>query len=129
MPDAVGLGMTSPFRRIKAWQACHRLTLAIYKATDSFPKAEVFGLTSQLRRAGYSSAANIVEGSVKRSRADFRRFLEISRGSINEIEYALLIARDLTYLAQEQWEALEQLREAGRLTWRLYQRVDRDTKK
>ena len=110
--------------RLKSWLACHTLVLAIYQLTRSWPQGELYGLTSQARRAAYSAAANIAEGSAKRGSAEFRRFLNISLGSLAELSYILLLARDLEYLKPEQWGELEALRDhAGRLTWGLYRAI------
>ena len=76
--------MEPPYRRFVAWQRCHELALAIYRATEHFPSAERFGLAAQARRAAFSAAANIVEGSAKRGSAEFARYLDMSIGSLNE---------------------------------------------
>jgi four helix bundle protein len=72
---------------LKAWLACHDLTVAVYRVTQSWPGHEMYGLTSQARRAAYSTAANIAEGSAKRGSAEFRRYLNISLGSLSELSY------------------------------------------
>jgi four helix bundle protein len=106
---------------LKAWSACHDLALAIYRTTQKWPHYEAYGLTSQARRAGYSAAASIAEGSAKKGSAEFKRFLNISLGSLAELSYILLLARDLEYLKTEEWGELEARRDhAGRLTWGLY---------
>jgi four helix bundle protein len=82
---------------------------------------EKYGLTSQARRAAFSAAANIAEGSAKRGSREFRRFLDISLGSLAELSYIFLLARELGYLKAEIWGEIEALRDhAGRLTWGLY---------
>ncbi len=98
--------MTRQFRNIKAWRHAHEMTLKIYAATRLFPKEEKFGITSQLRRAGASIAANIAEGSSRSSDADYVRFLEIATGSLRESEYFLLLAHDLGYLNLEAYSEL-----------------------
>ena len=70
-----------PFERLEAWKACHQLVLSVYRASDAFPKHELYGLTSQARRAAFSAAANLVEGSAKRGPAEFRRYADIAIGS------------------------------------------------
>lgn len=80
------------------WEKGHALTLAVYKATFGFPKAEVYGLTSQIRRASASIAANIAEGCGRGGKAELARFLQVAMGSASEVEYHLLLARDLGYL-------------------------------
>ena len=76
------------------------LTLLVYEETRAFPKQEMYGLTSQLRRAAGSVAANIVEGCGRRSDGEFTRFLQIARGSASELEYHILLARDLQLLTE-----------------------------
>jgi four helix bundle protein len=106
---------------LKSWSACHAMALAVYRVTQKWPGHEAYGLTSQARKAAYSASANIAEGAAKRGSAEFRRFLNISLGSLAELSYILLLARDLDYLKSEQWGELEALRDhAGRLTWGLY---------
>lgn len=90
------------FRELKVWQKAHELTLAIYAATRSFPEEERYGLTSQLRRSAASIGANIAEGCGRRSDGEICRFLQIARGSASEIEYHILLARDLRLLGEEQ---------------------------
>lgn len=85
------------FRELKVWQKAHRLVLDIYVLTDGFPKSEQFGLTSQLRRAAASIAANIVEGRGSGSEIQFRRHLRIALASAFEVEYFLLLAGDLKF--------------------------------
>jgi four helix bundle protein len=98
-------GDVRPFRELRVWQEGHELTLEVYAATAQFPPDERFGITSQVRRAAYSIPLNVAEGSA-RSDAEFHQFLRISLGSASELEYALLLARDLSYLSPEAWEAL-----------------------
>ena len=106
---------------LKSWVACHELVLRIYRLTECWPRSELYGLTSQARRAAYSAAANIAEGSAKGGIREFRRFLNIALGSISELTYILLLARDLGYVPQEVWGEMEAMRDhAGRLTWGLY---------
>ncbi len=83
------------FRDLQVWHKAHLLALDSYKATDSFPRQEMFGLTSQIRRAAVSIAANIAEGCGKRGNGEFQRFLNIAAGSASELEYHFLLARDL----------------------------------
>ena len=98
--------MARRYRDLVAWQRSHELTLAIYKQTQRFPTEERYGLTSQLRRAAYSVPANISEGSGRETNKDYCRFLIIAFSSLKETEYLLLLARDLGYLAEEQFAAL-----------------------
>lgn len=107
-------------KRFIAWQESHRLVLAVYKATESFPRHELYGLTSQARRAAFSAAANIVEGAARKGRNEFRHFLDIALGSLSELEYALEVALALQYLKPEVHKALEVLlRRARFFTWKL----------
>lgn len=92
---------TQSFQDLFVWQKAHQLTLKIYSATKSFPKEEVYGLTSQMRRAIVSVSANIAEGYKKRGKLDKARFLNISEGSLNEIKYYLILSKDLKYINTE----------------------------
>ncbi len=98
--------MPRDYKKVVAWQKSHELTLAIYKQTRNFPDDERFGLTSQLRRASYSVPANISEGSGRDSNKDYLRFLFISLASLKETEYFLLLARDLEYLSDKEYDHL-----------------------
>jgi four helix bundle protein len=110
-----------PYERLDAWHACHQVVLGVYRATESFPKAEIYGLTSQLRRAAISITANIAEGSAKRGKREFRRYLDIALGSLAELRCLLRSARDLGYLNDADWATLVRLEErGGLLLWRLY---------
>jgi four helix bundle protein len=107
-------------KRFLAWQECHKLVLTVYKATECFPKHELYGLTSQLRRAALSAAVNIVEGASRRGRNELRRFLDISLGSLSEVEYELEVAGALGYLREDACPSLmNQVRRAHFLTWKL----------
>ena len=117
------------FERLEAWRHCHALTLALYRTTRGWPKGELYGLVSQVRRAAVSVEANIAEGVAKRGQAEFRRFLDISLGSLSEVACLLKIALDLGYLPQDQADEIEPLRaSASRVTWRLYQAVSKQAK-
>ena len=83
------------FRRLQVWQRAYRLTLDAYKLTRRFPREEVYGLTSQIRRGSVSIAANIAEGCGRQSSAELKRFLYIAMGSASELECLLLLAHDL----------------------------------
>ena len=85
------------FEDLIVWQKAHEFVLAVYGFTEGFPKSEIYGLTSQLRRAAVSIAANIAEGFKKSGKSDKARFLNISQGSIEECRYYLILARDLEY--------------------------------
>jgi four helix bundle protein len=89
------------YTKIEAWKLADDLTVALYEQTRSFPRNEVYGLTSQLRRASYSVAANIVEGSSRESKKDYLHFLYIARGSLSETQYFIHLARRLGYLSED----------------------------
>jgi len=96
------------FKKQKVWQKSHRLTLDIYIATANFPREELYGLTSQLRRSCASIPANIAEGCGRNTDADFSRFLQIAMGSAAELEYHLLLSHDLGILDDFNYENLLQ---------------------
>jgi len=96
------------FRELQVWHKAHALTLDVYRVTKSFPRDELYSLTNQTRRAAVSIGANIAEGAGKNSRAELARFLQIALGSASELEYHLLLSRDLGYLVPEVCEQLSQ---------------------
>jgi four helix bundle protein len=93
-----GVAAVKNFRDLKVWEKAHLLTLDAYRATNGFPRQELFGLTSQIRRAAASIAANIAEGCGKRGNGEFQRYLNIAAGSASELEYHFLLAHDLHLL-------------------------------
>lgn len=88
------------YRDLKVWEMSHQLTLAVYRSTAQFPRQELFGLTSQMRRCSASIGANIAEGCGKRGNNEFQRFLQIAAGSASELDYHLLLAPDLGLFAE-----------------------------
>jgi four helix bundle protein len=94
------------FRQLKVWEKSHLLALAMYKVTNQFPKEELYGLTSQIRRASMSIPTNIAEGCGRNTDADFARFLQMAIGSASETEYQLLLSHDLGFLNKEQYDKL-----------------------
>ena len=94
------------FRRLKVWERAHNLTLALYKATEHFPKEESYGLKSQLRRSCSSIGANISEGCGREGVNEFARFLIFAMGSASELENHLLLARDLHFLPDPIYQQL-----------------------
>jgi four helix bundle protein len=88
---------TKSFKELIVWQKAHQFVLEVYNMTKTFPKEELFGLTSQFRRAAISIPANIAEGYRKRGKADKARFLNISEGSLEECKYYMILAKDLGY--------------------------------
>jgi four helix bundle protein len=109
-------GFVKSYRELNAWQKSYALALAVYQASRSFPRAEMFGLTSQLRRASISIPANIAEGCCRQTRADYLRFLFIAQGSAGELDTLLSLAHDLSYLDDGRLHQLSvSLAEVGRL--------------
>lgn len=92
------------FKDLAIWQRSHKLTLEIYKVTQQFPKEEMFGLTSQIRRAVSSIPTNIAEGCGRRTNAELANFLNIASGSASEVEYEILLAKEIGYITNEQCE-------------------------
>ena len=95
------------FRELKVWERAHQMTLLAYKLTDRFPKHELFGLASQIRRCSSSIPANIAEGCGRVGNSEFHRFLQIACGSANELEYHFLLAKDLGFLAEPDYLAVQ----------------------
>ena len=115
-----------PYEKLVAWHHCHRLALLIYQITQGFPKSELYGITSQMRRAAVSAAANIAEGSAKRGFPELRRFLDIALGSLSELSYLGTLARDLHLLTADSWRELDRVHtEAGRTTMGLSKAIAR----
>lgn len=94
------------FKGLEVWRRSHILTLKIYELTRRFPKEELFGLTSQLRRATSSIPTNIAEGAGRGSDKDFARFIQIAIGSNSEVEYQLILTKDLGYIQQVDYDLL-----------------------
>ena len=118
------------YKKIETWKLADDLTVAIYERTRSFPKEEIYGLTSQLRRASYSVPANIVEGSSRESTKDYLHFLYISRGSLSETQYFIHLACRLHYLTDEEAEKLVgQTKQVFACLHGLIQAVEKETGK
>lgn len=96
------------FRQIRVWEKAHRLTLKIYKTTAQFPREELYGLTSQLRRSAASIPANIAEGFGRGGNVELARFLQIGMGSAYEVEYHILLAKDLCLVNANVYDKLQQ---------------------
>ena len=94
------------YKDLKVWGKAHQFTPDVYEVTRLFPKEEMYILTNQLRRAASSIPANIAEGCVKNSPAEFAHFLNISLGSANEAEYLLIVSKDLKYLNENIFDSL-----------------------
>jgi four helix bundle protein len=115
------------FRRLKVWEKVHLLTLDVYKITARFTREELYGLSSQMRRCSASMGANIAEGCGKQGNNELHRFLYIASGSASELDYHLLLARDLGYLSDEHHQRMGQnLGEARRMLTALLQKVSAD---
>jgi four helix bundle protein len=95
------------FRRLQVWEKAHMLTLGVYRATAGFPREERFGLSAQLRRASASIPSNIAEGCGRSGNRELARFLQVGMGSARELEYQLLLARDLGYIEPGGYASLE----------------------
>ena len=101
--------MALHYRELEVWQRARELIRAVYEATQGFPREELFGLTSQMRRAAISIASNIAEGSGRATTKEYIRFLYIARGSIYELETQVVAAGDLGLLASDQADATSSL--------------------
>ena len=101
------------FQDLVVWQKAHQFVLSIYRFSETFPKREIYGLTSQIRRAAISIPANIAEGFKKKSKADKARFMNIAQGSIEECRYYIILAKDLGY--GENKDLMSQLEEVSKL--------------
>ena len=100
------------FEDLVVWQKSHAVTLTVYRTTAAFPKHELYGLTSQMRRAAVSVAANIAEGFKRRSRIDKARVMNIAQGSLEELRYYFILARDLKYWKEPRFSDVD---EVGRM--------------
>jgi four helix bundle protein len=97
------------YTKIEAWRLADNLTVAIYETTRSFPREEIYGLTSQLRRASYSVPANIVEGATRESKREYLHFLYIARGSLSESQYFLHLSHRLGFLSESEKTRLHEM--------------------
>jgi len=114
------------FRKLLVWKRAHQLVLLVYKLTGSFPKSELFGMTSQIRRAVVSVPANIAEGYAAGGKGQFARYLNIAQGILAEVEYYLILSMDLNYITAVQYQESETLRgETGFLLHRLIQSLEK----
>ncbi|MFW6148099.1 MAG: four helix bundle protein [Thermodesulfobacteriota bacterium] len=115
------------FRELKVWEKAHRLTLQVYESTKDFSPDERFGLTAQLRRAAVSVPMNIAEGCGRDSERELARFMSIAAGSASEVEYQLILARDLHYMQDEKYRELnEQVNEVKRMLNSFIQKLTAD---
>ena len=95
------------FKKLEIWRRSHKLALYVYRVTKEFPKAELFGLTSQIRRAASSVPINIAEGCGRYSPKELARFLVISSGSLSEVEYISMLSFELTYLSETYFRKID----------------------
>jgi len=107
------------FKKYEIWELSHKLTLDVYDLTQTFPKEEIYGLTSQIRRSSSSIPTNISEGCGRDSDAEFNRFLTIALGSANETEYLLILSKDLNYITVE--KSISLLKEVNLIKRKTYQ--------
>lgn len=94
------------FKKIQVWQKAHTFVLSVYKTTEHFPREELFGLTSQIRRAATSIPTNIAEGAGRETQQEFVRFIHIATGSASEVEHQLLLAHELGYISKPNCQKL-----------------------
>jgi four helix bundle protein len=112
------------FRSLRVWEKAHKLSLDIYTSSKAFPREEMYGLTSQMRRSSASVGMNIAEGCCRKGNVEMVRFLQIAMGSASELEYQLLLAHDLEYLQNPEYERLSaQAVEVKRMLSSLMQKV------
>jgi four helix bundle protein len=115
-----------PYERFDAWKLCHELNIELCQLARGWNKKGYAELKWQTYRAAWSAPANIVEGSTKRGAREFRRFLDITLGSLAEISYALRVARDLGIITEQEWKKIDlQRAKASKVTWLLYDSVRR----
>jgi four helix bundle protein len=114
------------YEKYDAWRVSHSLALEVYRITEDWPKSELYGLTAQTRRAALSVPTNIAEGAAKLGPREFRRYLDISLGSLSELSYLLRFGHERRLLQAIEWQRLDGLRNrAGQLVWRLYRWTQR----
>ena len=116
------------WKDLKVWQKAHALVVEVYRLTSTFPKEELYGLTSQLRRSSSSVPANMVEGQSRNTTKEYLQFLYNARGSLEETRYHLLLAHDLEYLEEETYVRLEgQYEEVSKMLNSLIKNIKRGT--
>jgi four helix bundle protein len=95
--------------KLEVWRLAHQFTLEVYKVSKKFPTSEMYGLTSQLKRGASSVPTNIIEGQARQYKKEFVQFLYIAKGSLEESNYQLFLAKDLGYISVEEYEKLEDI--------------------
>ncbi|OGS45740.1 MAG: four helix bundle protein [Elusimicrobia bacterium RIFOXYD2_FULL_34_15] len=113
------------FRDLIVWQKAHELVLQVYKVTGKFPDSEKFGLLSQMRRASFSVPANIVEGFKRRNNKEFKQFINIASGSLEELRYYFLLSSDLKYIDKTEYQSLFNLSDdVGKMLFSLHKKLN-----
>ena len=95
--------------KLEVWRLAHQFTLEVYRVSEKFPSSEMYGLTSQLKRSASSVPTNIIEGQARQYKKEFVQFLYIAKGSLEESDYQLLLAKDLGYISIKEYEKLEDI--------------------
>jgi four helix bundle protein len=112
------------WKNLKIWELSDDLALKIYKITQSFPRDEIYGITSQIRRAALSVPTNIVEGCARKGDKEFAHFLNISFASLSEVKYLLHFSRNMSYLSDYEYEQVsKELDDLGKALWSFYAKV------
>lgn len=112
------------FKRLLIWKKADELAYALYEITNSYPKSEIYALTSQLRRAGLSVPTNIVEGYARNGNVEFKRFIVIALGSLAEVKYLLDFSRRLKYITSIKYNEVNNLaEETNRILWKFYKSI------
>ncbi|HKK45609.1 MAG TPA: four helix bundle protein [Balneolaceae bacterium] len=115
------------FKKLSVWEKSHKLVLSIYKSTSTYPKQELYGLISQMRRSASSIPYNIAEGCGRNSQPQFARFLNIAFGSASELEYQVILSKDLGFIDNNKSKELnENITEIKRMLFSLLQKVQTD---
>jgi len=115
------------YRKIKAWELADDLAVSVYGVTQKFPKSEIYGLTSQMRRAAVSTAANIVEGASRRTKADYLHFLYMVKGSLAEVGYYVHLSKRLGFVTNDDYLRLNELhQEASAILYGLIKSVEKE---
>ncbi len=117
------------YRELKVWEKAHRLTLDIYQVTKAFPREEIYGLQNQMRRSASSVPTNRAEGCGRDTVPELTRFLHIAMGSLSEVDYQLLLSRDLAYIGVPEYDRLSaQLQEVRRMLIAYIQKIKQNSK-
>ena len=101
------MGKIESVEDLEVFKRSHQLTLKIYKISENFPRDEIYGLISQMKRAAASICANLLEGSYRLNRAEYRQFVGIARGSSGELKYHVMLAKDLGYISADDYASLK----------------------